>query len=161
MTKIGEKAVVTALVMAMLLAFGTAAYAAEVRTIIVQQLKINNDINQAVRFCIREGFNTRETCRTAISLGHSACTVVQASLGEGGNLEQTLLGALDAGAGSDIISKCAIDAGADPKMVALVLNRSDFPGSDKAGDWGGTGQGVGGGQWSGGKGGRFVSPSGL
>ncbi|TAN40916.1 MAG: hypothetical protein EPN25_06180 [Nitrospirae bacterium] len=158
MTMIGKRIFVATVIMAMLLAFGTAAYAVEIRSIIIQQLKINNDINQAVRFCIREGFNARETCRTAIALGHSACTVVKASLSEGGDLEQTLLGALDAGASSDIIAGCAIDAGAKPQLVSLVLNRSDFPATDKSGD---SGPSVSGGQLSGGRGGRFVSPSKL
>lgn len=112
------------------MALGLTAQGADVKTVITQQLSLSKDICSAVKTSISEGNNTKETVKIAINMGHGACycLVMKCSFDVGASLEQIIFGAMEAGISSDVISRCAVDAGARPADVARVLRRGDPPG---------------------------------
>jgi hypothetical protein len=79
------------------------------------------DICPAVKRSIADEVEVRAVVRTAIELGHPACTVVRCALEGGGDLKEVIAGAREAGAAPEVVSRCSVDAGADPVAVAAVL----------------------------------------
>jgi len=79
------------------------------------------DVCSLVKQVLREGMNAKEVTKRSIELGHEACLVIRCAVEGNGSLPLIIAGALEAGATSDVCSKCAIDAGADPKDVAQAL----------------------------------------
>jgi hypothetical protein len=115
---------------ALLMASGLTSHASDIKTVITQRLSLSGDICSAVKTSMNEGNNTKETVKIAILMGHGACycQVIQCALNAGGSLEQIIFGGIEAGISSDVLSRCAIDAGAQPADVARVLRRGDPPG---------------------------------
>ena len=54
-------------------------------------------------------------------MGTNACLVVKCAIEAKGSLEQIIVGALEAGATSDVCSRCALDAGAEAQELARIL----------------------------------------
>jgi hypothetical protein len=114
---------IKALVIIAMMLIVNQASAAPLKDVMSQRYEKEKDIGPVVVSCIKEGMNTREVVKTAIDMGHSACYVVKSSLGGGGGLEETIFGAIDAGATTDVCSRCAIEGGAYPQDVAKVLEQ--------------------------------------
>ena len=79
------------------------------------------DVCSLVKQVLLEGMNAKEVTKRSIELGHEACLVIRCAVEGNGNLQQIMAGALEAGTTSDVCSKCAMDAGADPRDVAQAL----------------------------------------
>jgi len=79
------------------------------------------DICPVVKNAILEGQSSRDVTKTSILLGHDACLVIRCAIEAKGRLDQVIAGALEAGTTSDVCSRCAINAGADPAAVAKAL----------------------------------------
>lgn len=83
--------------------------------------KSEESVCRAVKKAIKEGQNERTLVKTAIELGHNACFVIKCAVLADGKLEYIINGANDAGVTSDVLSKCCISAGCDPKELARIL----------------------------------------
>jgi hypothetical protein len=88
---------------------------------LTRQYKEEKDICPVVKKNIREGLSPKEITKSCIQLGHDACLVVRCGVEANGNLEQIITGAIEAGTTSDVCSRCAMNAGADPKAIAAIL----------------------------------------
>ena len=86
------------------------------------RLKKQEVFCQQIQDKIRNEQNVRNLVKTDIQIGHDACEEIKCSIKGSGDLQQVLCGASEAGTTKDVVSRCAIDAGADPKEVAAILN---------------------------------------
>jgi hypothetical protein len=91
------------------------------KDMISKEFHKEKDICPVVKNAILEGQASRDVTKTSILLGHDACLVIRCAIEAKGQIDQVILGALEAGATSDVCSRCAIDAGADPAAVAKAL----------------------------------------
>ena len=64
----------------------------------------------------------REFVNTNIQMGNDACSVIKCSVIGGGDLQQVICGALEAGTTKDVVSRCSIDAEADAREVDAILS---------------------------------------
>ena len=122
MKKVMGKSVLIYLFAAALLLAQVSAFAADtVKDELSNKYKEGKDICSAVKNTILEGQSSKEVTKTGILMGHEACLVIRCALEAKGELEQVIAGALEAGTTSDVCSRCAINAGADPAAVAKAL----------------------------------------
>lgn len=84
------------------------------------------EICLAVKRSLGEDLEVRTVVRTAIELGHPACTVVRCAFEGGGELKEVIAGAREAGAAPEVVSRCSIEAGADATAVAAVLTMPEI-----------------------------------
>jgi len=104
------------------LLMGNAVFAADpFKDAFSKKYMSEKDICSLVKQVLLEGMDTKEVTKRSIELGHDACLVIRCAVEGNGNLQQIIAGAIEAGATSDVCSKCAIDAGADPRDVAQAL----------------------------------------
>jgi hypothetical protein len=110
------------LIAALIVSLGTVAFSEEtVKDAVDKKYKETKDIRTVIINLLSEGMNTKEVTKASIQLGHDACLVVKCAIEAKGSLDQVITGALEAGATSDVCSRCALVAGADPAAVAKVL----------------------------------------
>ncbi len=81
----------------------------------------SKDTCSTIKNNIRDGMSAKDVTKSFIELGHDACLVIRCAIEANGNLEQIMIGALEAGTTSDVCSRCAMMAGADPKLLATIL----------------------------------------
>jgi hypothetical protein len=97
-----------------------------------EKLTLNNpkekDICTAVKKTIKEGLNTKDTVKTGIQLGYSACLVIKCAIMAEGNLKDIVYGAIEGGTPPEVVARCATDAGADAKDVAQYISSAGLPG---------------------------------
>ncbi len=79
--------------------------------LLCQQIQDKIKINQEIR----------KVVRTSIQMGYGACGVIKCAIKGGGDLKQTIEGAVEAGTTKDIVSRCALDAGADARLISVFL----------------------------------------
>jgi hypothetical protein len=91
------------------------------KDIISKRFQKEKDICPVVKSAILEGQGSRDVTKTSILLGHDACLVIRCAIEAKGQVDQVMAGAMEAGTTSDVCSRCAIDAGADPAAVARAL----------------------------------------
>lgn len=91
------------------------------RNILAKEYTAQKDICPVVKKTIKEGLDTKEVTKTCIQMGHDACLVVKCGIEANGNLEQIIIGALEAGTTPDVCSRCALEVGADPQELARLL----------------------------------------
>jgi len=91
------------------------------RNILAKEYSAQKDICAVVKKTIKEGLDTKEVTKTCIQMGHDACIVVKCGIEANGNLEQIIIGALEAGTTPDVCSRCALEVGADPQQLAGLL----------------------------------------
>jgi hypothetical protein len=91
------------------------------KDMISKEFHKEKDICPVVKKAIIEGQASRDVTKTSILLGHDACLVIRCAIEAKGQIDQVIAGALEAGTTSDVCSRCAIDAGADPAAVAKAL----------------------------------------
>ncbi|MBI5100264.1 MAG: hypothetical protein HZB33_00280 [Nitrospirae bacterium] len=91
--------------------FGVDAFAADQVRTLNQKLAMKKDICTAVRECIQEdrGIYTKETVKISLNMGYALCYVVKCALDAGGTLNQTILGAQEAGFTEDAVESCAVN----------------------------------------------------
>lgn len=134
------------------------AYAEDtLKDVISKEFHKEKDICPVVKNAILEGQASRDVTKTSILLGHDACLVIRCAIEAKGQIDQVIAGALEAGTTSDVCSRCAIDAGADPAAVARALATGLGYSSPLAAAPEPIGTGLPGGNRSGGK----MSPSGF
>ena len=63
-----------------------------------------------VRKDISTGLDAKKVTRDAIRGGQNACPVIQCAISAGGHPQRIIAGAKEAGASSDLVSGCAVDA---------------------------------------------------
>ena len=88
---------------------------------ISKRFQKEKDICPVVKAAILEGQGSKDVTKTSILLGHDACLVIRCAIEGNGQVDQVIAGAMEAGTTSDVCSRCAIDAGADPAAVAKAL----------------------------------------
>ena len=97
-----------------------------------EKLTLNNpkekDICTAVKKTIKEGLNTKDTVKTGIQLGYSACLVIKCAIMAEGNLKDIVYGAIEGGTPPEVVARCATDAGAEAKDVAQYISSAGLPG---------------------------------
>jgi hypothetical protein len=104
------------------LLMGSTVFADEsMKDTLSKRYKEARDVCSVVKQALMEGKDTKEVTKISIELGHDACLVIRCAVEGNGNLQQIITGAMEAGATSDVCSKCAIDAGADPIDIAKAL----------------------------------------
>ena len=54
-------------------------------------------------------------------MGYGACGVIKCAIKGGGDLKQIIEGAVEAGTTKDVVSKCALDAGAEARDVSVIF----------------------------------------
>ena len=64
------------------------------------------------------GTDARKVTKDNIREGHDACSVVQCAIAAGGNPQRVIAGAKDAGAPSDLVSRCAVESCAEMTRLA-------------------------------------------
>jgi len=97
-------------------------YAGEtLKDILTKRYQEEKDICAVVKEAIRKGINAKEVTKICIEMGHNACLVVRCAVEGKGNLEQIIIGALEAGATPDVFSRCTLDAGAEAREIARIL----------------------------------------
>ncbi|MGC2064331.1 MAG: hypothetical protein WA610_15275 [Thermodesulfovibrionales bacterium] len=77
---------------------------------------------------VRKSANIKKLVRTSIQMGYAACPIIKCSIEGHGNLEQILTGAIEAGVSSDVVSKCALIAGAKAGDIGAILTGAAAPG---------------------------------
>jgi hypothetical protein len=127
------------------------------KDMISKEFHKEKDICPVVKNAITEGQSSRDVTKTSILLGHDACLVIRCAIEARGQIDQVIAGALEAGTTSDVCSRCAIDAGADPAVVAKALETGLGYSSPVAAAPEPIGTGLPGGNSGGGK----ISPSGF
>jgi hypothetical protein len=116
------KPVLIALFAISLLLAQSPAFAGDtLKDIISKKYHEEKDICPVVKETILEGQSSKDCTKTSIQLGHDACLVIRCAIEAKGQVDQVIAGALEAGATSDVCSRCAINAGADPAAVAKAL----------------------------------------
>jgi hypothetical protein len=128
-----------------------------VKDVITGQYSVEKDICTVVKNTIRNGMDTKEVTKTAIQMGHDACLVVRCAIEADGSLEDIINGAMEAGTTKDVCAKCAVIAGADPAVVAGLLETALGYSPPLAAGIAPIELGLPGGN----KGGGFMSPSGF
>ncbi len=91
------------------------------KDILSKKYQEQKDICPVVKNTILEGQSSKDVTKTGILLGYDACLVIRCAIEAKGELDQVIAGALEAGTTSDVCSRCAINAGADPAAVAKAL----------------------------------------
>jgi len=91
------------------------------KDMISKEFQKEKDICPVVKETILEGQSSKDCTKTSIQLGHDACLVIRCAIEAKGQIDQVIAGALEAGTTSDVCSRCAINAGADPAAVAKAL----------------------------------------
>ncbi|MBA4372837.1 MAG: hypothetical protein C0402_08220 [Thermodesulfovibrio sp.] len=76
---------------------------------------------------INKPANIKKLVKTSILMGYSACPIIKCSIEGKGNLEQILTGAIEAGVSPDVVSKCALIAGAKNGDIATILAGAAAP----------------------------------
>jgi hypothetical protein len=127
------------------------------KDMISKQFHKEKDICPVVKNAILEGQASKDVTKTSILLGYDACLVIRCAIEAKGQIDQVIAGALEAGTTSDVCSRCAIDAGADPAAVAKALQTGLGYSSPLAAAPEPIGTGLPGGNTGGGK----MSPSGF
>jgi hypothetical protein len=128
------KTVMLALFAASLLLPIRPAFAADaLKDMISKQFQQQKDICPVVKNAILEGQSPKDVTKISILLGHDACLVIRCAIEAKGQMDQVIAGALEAGTTSDVCSRCAIDAGADPLAVAKVLETAGYSAPPVAG----------------------------
>jgi hypothetical protein len=97
-----------------LLVAGTVS-AASVKEILAQKYENDKDICPGVKSCVSEGLDTREVVKIGILMGNHPCYVVRCALDAGARMEPTLEGAIEAGARTDVVARCADAYGYTPR----------------------------------------------
>jgi hypothetical protein len=114
---------------AVFLLFASISFAQEP---IREKLTLNNpkekDICTAVKKTIKDGLNTKDTVKTGIQLGYSACLIIKCAIMAEGNLKDIVYGAIEGGTPPEVVARCATDAGAEPKDVAQCISSAGSPG---------------------------------
>lgn len=77
---------------------------------------------------IKRGVNIRKFVKTSILMGLPACPLIICSLESKGDPGQVLTGAIDAGTGPDVVSRCALLAGVAAGDIAAILTGASTPG---------------------------------
>jgi hypothetical protein len=93
------------------------------KNILAKKYNAEKDICPVVKKSIMEGLGTKDVTKSCIEMGYDACLVVRCAVEAKGKLEEIIIGALEAGATSDVCSRCALDAGADPLEIAKALEQ--------------------------------------
>jgi hypothetical protein len=127
------------------------------KDMISKEFHKEKDICPVVKEAILEGQASRDVTKASILLGHDACLVIRCAIEAKGQIDQVIAGAREAGTTSDVCSRCAINAGADPAAVAKALDTGLGYSSPLAAAPEPIGTGLPGGNSGGGK----ISPSGF
>jgi len=72
---------------------------------------------------IQKTENISRYVKTSIQMGFNACGIIKCSIEGGGDLTQIITGAVEAGTTPDVVSRCAMNAGAEAEKVAEILNK--------------------------------------
>jgi hypothetical protein len=91
------------------------------KDIISKKYHEEKDICPVVKETILDGQSSKECTKTSIQLGHDACLVIRCAIEAKAQVAEVIAGAMEAGATSDVCSRCAINAGVDPVAVAKAL----------------------------------------
>ena len=75
---------------------------------------------------IKDKQEIRKIVRTSIQMGYDACGVIRCAVKGGGEADQAIAGAIDAGYPKDIAARCIFEACA--KDVAVILGNTAMPG---------------------------------
>jgi len=73
-------------------------------------------------------FVSAKPLKKRYSQNKDICQVVKDTIQGGGNSEEIIIGAIGAGATSDVVSRCAVDAGVEPDKIAKIFEREGLPG---------------------------------
>jgi hypothetical protein len=76
---------------------------------------------------IKKPADIKNLVKTSILMGYAACPIIKCSIEGRGSLEQILTGAIEAGVSPDVVSKCALVAGAQNKDIAAILAGAAAP----------------------------------
>jgi hypothetical protein len=77
---------------------------------------------------VKKSANIKILVRTSIQMGYAACPIIKCSIEGKGNLEQIITGAIEAGVSPDVVSKCALVAGAKAGDIGAILTGVAAPG---------------------------------
>ncbi len=73
-------------------------------------------------------FVSAKPLKKRYSQNKDICQVVKDTIQGGGNPEEIIIGAIEAGVALDVVSRCAIDAGVSPDKIAQILEREGLLG---------------------------------
>jgi hypothetical protein len=90
-----------------------------------QKKSAAGEICASIHRLIKDGKNTAQVVKAAIEVGASVRDVLRCALEAGGTLEDIIAGAMASGVSADVASSFLIEAGAEPRMVAEALRRSE------------------------------------
>ncbi|GAB4489855.1 MAG: hypothetical protein OHK006_21990 [Thermodesulfovibrionales bacterium] len=87
-----------------------------------------DDLCRLIKSEIDRGKKPEEAVLEQLRRGQQACTAIKCGLVAGGELEAIVRAAQEARVAPDIISRCCLDACADPGRVARALQQTGFAG---------------------------------
>lgn len=87
-----------------------------------------DDLCRFIRSEIEKGKDPSALILEQLRKGQQACTVIKCALAASNNLEAVIRGAREARVATDIISRCCIDACANPSQVARLLDAAAVAG---------------------------------
>jgi hypothetical protein len=86
-----------------------------------------DDVCELIKNDLERGVDAKVVTRTNILLGNNACFVIKCVLDGGAELKPVIDGAMEAGCMPDVVSRCCLDAGVNPVLVARALRSMAEP----------------------------------
>ncbi len=117
-----NRLVITFICLLFFVCFSASVFGAEARGDLFSGINSgDNEVCRLIKDNISRGVDAKSVTKTNIQLGHNACYVIKCAIDGGGLLRMVITGAMEAGTTSDVITKCCVYAGAEPGMIAQIL----------------------------------------
>jgi hypothetical protein len=86
-----------------------------------------DDVCELIKNDLERGVDAKTVTKTNILLGNNACFVIKCVIEGGADLIPVIAGATEAGCTPDVVSRCSLEAGVKPALVAQALRSIEEP----------------------------------